>query len=75
MCVWFSERLIFDEFSIQHIIIIIIKIIIIIIALKGAIQDFLQSPHSAANCLRHARCIDVLCLYVYHCTCIYHKWM
>ena len=30
-------------------------IIIIIIALKGAIRDFLQSPHSAANCLQHAR--------------------
>ena len=22
-------------------------------ALKGAIQDFLQSPHCAANCLQH----------------------
>ena len=32
------------------------KIIInIIIALKGAIRDFLQSPHSAANCLQHVR--------------------
>ena len=31
---------------------IIIKIIIII-AFKGAIRDFLQSPHSAANCLQH----------------------
>ena len=30
-------------------------IIIIIIAFKGAIWDFLQSPHSAANCLQHAR--------------------
>ena len=30
-------------------------IIIIIIAFKGAILDFLQSPHSAANCLQHAR--------------------
>ena len=30
-------------------------IIIIIIAFKGAIRDFLQSPHSAANCLQHAR--------------------
>ena len=28
---------------------------IIIIAFKGAIQDFLQSPHSTANCLQHAR--------------------
>ena len=37
------------------IIIIIIVIIIIIIAFKGAIQEFLQSPHSAANRLQHAR--------------------
>ena len=29
--------------------------IIIIIALKGAIQDFLQSPHCAANRLQHVR--------------------
>ena len=34
---------------------VIIIIIIIIIAFKGAIQDFLQSPHSAANCLQHVR--------------------
>ena len=32
----------------------LIIIIIIIIAFKGAIQDFLQSPHSAANSLHHA---------------------
>ena len=32
-----------------------IIIIIIIIAFKGAIRDFLQSPHSAANRLQHAR--------------------
>ena len=37
------------------IIIIIIIIIVIIIAFKGAIRDFLQSPHSAANRLQHAR--------------------
>ena len=30
-------------------------IIIIIIAFKGAIRDFLQSPHSAANYLQHVR--------------------
>ena len=30
-------------------------IIIIIIAFKGGIRDFLQSPHSAANCLQHVR--------------------
>ena len=29
--------------------------LIIIIAFKGAIRDFLQSPHSAANCLHHVR--------------------
>ena len=32
-----------------------LMIIMIIIALKGAIRDFLQSPHSAANCLQHVR--------------------
>ena len=36
-------------------IIMIIIIIIIIIAFKGAIQDFLQSPHSAANRHQHVR--------------------
>ena len=30
-------------------------IIIIIIAFKGAIRDFSQSPHSAANGLQHVR--------------------
>ena len=30
-----------------------VLIMIIIITFKGAIRDFLQSPHSAANCLRH----------------------
>ena len=30
-------------------------IIIIIIAFKGAFRDFIQSPHSAANCLQHVR--------------------
>ena len=30
-------------------------IIIIIITFKGAIRDFSQSPHSAANCLQHVR--------------------
>ena len=37
------------------VIIIIIIIIIIITAFKGAIRAFLQSPHSAANCLQHVR--------------------
>ena len=32
-----------------------IIMIIIIIELKGAIRDFLQSPHCAANCLQHVR--------------------
>ena len=32
-----------------------IIIIVIIIAFKGAIRDFLQSPHSAANCIQHVR--------------------
>ena len=27
----------------------------IIIAFKGAVQDFLQSPHCAVNCLQHVR--------------------
>ena len=36
-------------------IIMIIIIIIIVIAFKVAIGDFLQSPHSAANCLLHVR--------------------
>ena len=30
-----------------------VVIMIIIIAFKGAIRDFLQSPHSAANCLQY----------------------
>ena len=35
--------------------IMIIIIMTIIIAFKSAIQDFLQSPHSATNCLQHVR--------------------
>ena len=38
--------------------ILILILIIIIIAFKGAIQDFLQSPHSAANYLQHVRSSD-----------------
>ena len=34
-------------------IIIIIIVIMIVIAFKGAIRDFLQSPHCAANRLQH----------------------
>ena len=30
------------------------QVMIIIITFKGAVRDFLQSPHSAANCLQHA---------------------
>ena len=42
------------EWQIQLCLIIMIIIIIIIkIAFKGAIRDFLQSPHSATNCLQH----------------------
>ena len=33
-----------------------IVIVRIIIAFKGAIQDFLRSPHSATNHLQHVRC-------------------
>ena len=40
-----------DLIIIIIIITIIMIIIIIIIAFKGAIRDFLQSFHSAANCL------------------------
>ena len=37
----------------------LIIIIIIIIAFKGAIRDFLQSPHSTANCLQHVAYVQV----------------
>ena len=37
------------------IIIMIMIIITIIIALKGAIRDFLQTPHCSTNCLQHVR--------------------
>ena len=46
-----------------------IIIIIIIITFKGAIRDFLQSPHSAANCLQHVRSSGqgaIVCNYVQH---------
>ena len=48
------------------IIIIMIIIIMIIIAFKGAIQDFLQSPHSAANCLQHVHSSDQGAYHVQH---------
>ena len=47
-----------DVFSVSlscNIIIIIIIVIIVAIAFKVAVRDFLQSPHSATNCLQHAR--------------------
>ena len=34
---------------------ILLLLLLLIIAFKGAIQDFLQSPHSAANCFQHVR--------------------
>ena len=34
------------------------RVIIIIIAFKGAIRDFSQFPHSAANSLQHVRSSD-----------------
>ena len=37
------------------VVVIIMMMIIMIIALKGAIQDFLQSHHCAVNCLQHVR--------------------
>ena len=37
------------------IIIIMMMMMMMIIAFKGATRNFLQSPHSAANCLQHAR--------------------
>ena len=33
----------------------IIIVRIVIIAFKGAIRDFLQSPHGTAKCLQHVR--------------------
>ena len=36
-----------------YILLLIIIIIIIIFAFKGAVQNFLQSPRCAANCLQH----------------------
>ena len=47
---WTSYLLLYCDCRLNLIIIIII---IIISAFKGAIQDFSQSPHSAANCFQH----------------------
>ena len=41
--------------SIIIVVVVVVVIIIIIIAFKGTIRDFLQYPHSAANCLKHVR--------------------
>ena len=49
-CAIFSIKM-----SYKRVVILSRGVIIIIIAFKGAIRDFLQSPHSAANCLQHAR--------------------
>ena len=40
---------------IVYLVVVVIIIIIIIISIKGAIRDFLQSPHCAANRLQHVR--------------------
>ena len=70
MCTWVVEKfvsvgyLVVASSAVTVIIIIIIimiiiimmmMIIIIVIAFKGAIRDFLQSPHYAANSLQHVR--------------------
>ena len=34
---------------------LLLLLLLIIIAFKGAIRDFWQSPHCAANCLQHMR--------------------
>ena len=39
--------------TVSAIMIIVIMITIAIVALKGTIRDFLQSPHCAINCLQH----------------------
>ena len=53
---WLDNRLKSDKTQARNYIFICRRFRkIIIIAFKGAIQDFLQSPHSAANCLQHAR--------------------
>ena len=57
LCLFIVIKLVSHETVLNTMIMIIIIIItiIIIIQFKGAIQDFLQSPHSAVNCLQHAR--------------------
>ena len=45
--------------------------IMIIIAFKGAIQDFLQSPHCAVNCLQHVPGA-ILCKSRPNTLCAYH---
>ena len=62
---------------------------IIIIALKGAIQDFLQSPHCAGNCFQRVRssglgaiiiiCVHITCntssaYHVQHAVCHFVRW-
>ena len=43
------------EAAAAAVVVILLLLLIIIFAFKGAIRDFLQSPHSAANCLQHVR--------------------
>ena len=40
------------------VVVAVVIIIILVITLKGAIQDILQSPHRAANCLQHVSSND-----------------
>ena len=44
-----------SKYTVNRSELVIIIIIIIIITFKGSIRDFLQSLHSTANCLQHAR--------------------
>ena len=37
------------------IVVVVVVVVVVIIAFKGAIREFLQSPHSASNCLHHLR--------------------
>ena len=48
-------------------------LIIIIIAFKGAVRDFLQSPHCAVNCLKHVCSSGQSCEnHVQHIECLSH---
>ena len=51
----------------SHVHVGVLIIIVVIIAFKGAIRYFLQSPHSAANCLKRTlkwpgrSCVQITC--------------